>query len=344
MRTIRTGRLGAVVRRLHRDRVGLATGALAAEESPVKQRTSRRSFRARPVIAPIAFAIAGGAAAGLAAVLALVAMRVSLVEGGHADTSARIALATPLACGLAAGLLAVLLLHWCKVSDRDSQIGAAIAAAAPAFVLGHLSRLFDPALALAASHDAGRFSLAFWLSGCEWLERARAADVVMSAPGLRPVADAIGAEACAALAMCELVLFCGLLLVAVDRALATPLCVGCRRWCRRQGAAMRRSATMPPGLVVARASARDWHFFRELGPPRGRSSLHLDLAVCPGCNRMSSLDITLSRPLRQDITLVHDLRLGPDDLRTVRDMAAAAQRETIRAEHSTSVPVFVPRS
>ena len=276
--------------------------------------------------------------------LALVAIRISLVDSGHLEPAAHIALATPIACGLAGGLFAILLLRWFKISDRDSFIGTAIAAAAPVFALGHLSRLFDPALALAAGHDVAHFSLAFWLRGCEWLERARAADVVMSAPGLRPVSDVVGAEACAALAMCELVLFSGLLLAAVDRALSAPLCVGCRRWCRRQGASMQRSAAVPSGLVVARASARDWHFFRELGPPRGRSALHLDLAVCPTCNRMSSLAITLQRPLRQNLTLVHDLRLGPDDLRTVRDLAAAAQRAPVRTEHSSSVPVFVPRS
>lgn len=307
-------------------------------------RTPRRSFRARSRIAPVAVAIAAGAALGLAGVVALVAARVSLVAGGHVTASARIALATPLTCALVGGLLAVWLLHSFKVADRDTLIGGVIAAAAPAFALGHLSRLFDPGLALAGGGAGGHFSLLFWLRGCEWLEPARAADVVREAPGLRPLSDLVGIEACAALAMCELLLVAGLLLAAVDRALSAPLCVGCRRWCRRQAGALRRAASQPPETVIERASARDWHFFRELGPPRGRSALRLDLAACPSCDRMSAVNITLSRPLRPDLPLVRDLRLGPDDLRTVRDLAAAGRRIRAREEPSGSIPVFLPRS
>jgi hypothetical protein len=326
---------------------GLAAGALAAEEMPVTaHRVPRRSFaaRSRARVAHVSLAVAVGAASGIAAVIALVAARVALVAGGHhLAAEGYIALVTPLVCALGGGLLAIALLHRCKVADRDVLIGGAIAAAAPAFALGHLARLFDPATALAAGDAAGRLSLAFWLHGCEWLERARAADVVREAPGLRPVADLVGIEACAALAMCELLLVAGLLLAAVDRALATPLCPSCRRWCRRQGESVRRSAAAPPALVMARAGARDWHFFRELGPPRGRASLRLDLAACPTCDRMSALRIALDRPLRPAITLVRDLRLGPDDLRTVRELAAAARRRRALGEPSGSVPVFLPR-
>ena len=59
---------------------------------------------------------------------------------------------------------------------------------------------------------------------------------------------------------------------------------------------------------------------------------------------MSALDITLSRPLRADLTLVRYLRLGPDDLRTVRELAAAARRARSHADHTGSVPVFAPRA
>ena len=309
----------------------------------MKRRTSTRSFRAKPPIAGIVAAVLAGAVAGAAGVVAAVALRVSLVAGGHADASARLALVTPLVSALAGGLLAIGLLHRFRVSDRDTIIGVAIAAAAPAFALGHLSRLFDPALALAAGGEGGRFSLLFWLHGCEWLAPARAAEVVSGAPGLRPVSDAVGAEACAALAMCELLLVSGLLLAAVDRALDAPLCIGCRRWCRRQAAALRRSAAVPPAVVVDRASARDWHFFRELGPPRGRSSLRVDLAACPTCDRMSAVSIALTRPLRPELTLVRDLRLGPDDLRTVRELVAAA-RPAATASPRPIDAVFAPRS
>ncbi|HEU5060738.1 MAG TPA: hypothetical protein VFU21_29610 [Kofleriaceae bacterium] len=290
----------------------------------MKQRpSSSRPYRAPSVVAPIAMAIAAGAAVGVGAVIASIAARVSLVAGDHAGASDQLALVTPLLCALAGGLLSVYLLHHCKVSDRDSLIAAAIAAAAPAFAFGHLARLFDPALALAAGGDGGRLSFGFWIDGCQWLESARAPDVLRNAPGLRPVSSAIGIEGCAALAMCELLLVAGLLLAAVDRALDAPLCTGCRRWCRRQATAIRRSARAPLGAVIERASMRDWRFFRELGPPRGRAAIRLDLAACPSCDRMSAISVSLSRPLRQDRTLVRDLRLGPDDLRTIRQMAAA---------------------
>lgn len=308
------------------------------------RRRPHRSFAARSRVAPVALAIGAGAAGGIAAVLALAAARVWLVSGGqHLAAADRVALATPLLCGLAGGLLAVALLHRCKVADRDTLIAGAIAAAAPAFALGHLARLFDPAAALAAGGGTGGWSLAFWLHGCEWLERARAGEVVREAPGLRPLADLVGAEACAALAMCELLLVAGLLLAAVDRALAAPLCPGCRRWCRRQGEPVRRAAAAPLALVTARAAARDWHFFRQLGPPRGRTALCLELAACPTCDRMSALRIALGRPLRPALTLVRDLRLGPDDLRTVRELAAAARHRRSVGEASGSVPVFIPR-
>ena len=301
----------------------------------------RRSLHAPPIIAPIAIAIAAGTAAGVGAVLALLTARVSLTADGHGAASDAVALATPLACALAGGLLAVLLVHRFKVASRDTLIAAAIAAAAPAFAFGHLSRLFDPALALAAGGAGDRLSWAFWLHGTAWLEAARAPDVVSGAPGLRPVSGLVGVEACAALAMCELLLVAGLLLAAVDRALAAPLCVGCRRWCRRHAGALRRSAGMPPALVVERASVRDWRFFRDLGPPRGRAALRLDLAACPACDRMSAITIALTRPLRQDVTLVRDLRLGPDDLRTVRALVEAGRPVTSR---SGSVPILAPRS
>ena len=284
---------------------------------------SSRPYRAPSVIAPIAVAVTAGASGGIAAVLALVAARVSLVAGDHVAASDQLALFTPLSCALGGGLLAVFLLHWFKVSDRDTLIAAAIAAAAPAFAFGHLARLFDPALALAAAGGGDQLSFGFWLEGCRWMESARALDVLFGAPGLRPVSGLVGVEACAALAMCELLLVAGLLLAAVDRALAAPLCVGCRRWCRRQAGAIRRAADAPPATVIERASARDWRFLRELGAPRGGAAFHVHLATCPSCDRTSAASISLSRPLRRDLTLVRDVRLSRDDLRTLRAVAVA---------------------
>lgn len=304
-----------------------------------------RSFKTRSGTTPIALTVAAGMAAGVSAVLALLAARVALVESGHLAASGWLGLVTPLAGALAGGLLAAALLYLFKVSKRDALLCVVVFAAAPAFVLGHLSRLFDPLAALTAGSQADHFSLAFWLGGTEWLAGAHAADVVTSAPGLRPAADLVGVEGCAALAMCELALVSGLLLAAVDRALSAPLCVSCRRWCRRHSGALRRSAAPPPGLVVARANARDWHFFRQLGPAQGRAALRFDLASCPSCDRMSALSIALTRQLRPDLQLVRDIRLGPDDLRTMRDLVASApQRTSPHSGRTGQMPAFLPRS
>jgi hypothetical protein len=292
----------------------------------------RRSFRsARPsTITPVAIAITAGLVAGIGVLFAFVSARLGAA-------SEWMAIATPAWAALSGGLLTCLLLHLFKVSDRDVIIGSVVTVAAPAFALGHLSRLFDPAAALAS--EATRTSLTFWLRGYEWLESAPS--VIASAPGLRPVTAVIGVEGSAALAMCELLVVCGLLLAAVDRALAAPLCASCRRWCRREPGAIRRSAAAPLGLVIQRATARDWHFFRELGAPRARSALRIDLACCPTCDRMSAFSVALTRPLRAPVPLVRDIRLGPDDLRTVREMAGARPRA--RSNRPGSVPAFLPR-
>ncbi len=285
---------------------------------------SSRPYRAPSIALPITIAIVAGAAAGVASVLALVAARVSLVAGDQVGVADHIALFTPMSCALGAGILAVFLLHLCKVSERGVLITVAISAAAPAFALGHLARLFDPALALAAGGAGDRLSVAFWLDGCAWLESARAADIVFGAPGLRPVSGLVGIEACATLAMVELALVAGLLLAAIDQALDAPLCFGCRLWCRRQSGAIRRAADgLPPTAVIERAGVRDWRFLRELGAPRGGASLDVHLATCPSCDRTSEVSISLSRPLRRDLTLVRDLKISRDDLRTLRALAAA---------------------
>ena len=285
---------------------------------------SSRPYRAPSVIAPMSIAIAFGAAAAVGAVLALIAARVSLVAGQHTAVADQLALFTPLSCALGGGFLAVLLLHVFKVSDRTQLVSAAISAAAPAFAFGHLARLFDPALALAAAGAGDRLSFDFWLAGTRWMEYASAHDIVLAAPGLRPVSGLVGIEACAVLAMGELALVAGLLLAAVDQALDAPLCVGCRRWCRRQSGAIRRAADgLPASAVIDRAGVRDWRFLRELGAPRGGAALDVHLATCPSCDRTSAVSISLSRPLRRDLTLVRDLRLSRDDLRTLRALAAA---------------------
>jgi hypothetical protein len=198
-------------------------------------------------------------------------------------------------------------------------------------------RLFDPAAALVA----GGFDpllAGWWLAGFEWMTAPGIgiADLPVAAPGVRPLV-ALGAEASWALLACELLLVGGVLCAMVDRSLAAPLCSGCRRWCRREPGLARLAAPAWIEPVTARAHARDWHFFRQLGAARGGRALRLDLTRCPGCDRTAALSIALTRPFRSRRLLLADLRLGPDDLRTVKSLASPPVADSLRSAPPSSV-------
>ena len=248
-----------------------------------------------------------------------------------AATGALLAVLGPAAAAVLAGLIAVTVLRSGKVASRDAYLGCAAGAAAPVWMAGQLTRLLDAGAGAGAAAGggqagAGLFSPALWLEGTGWIgrEAAGAADVAGRAPGLEPVVAMIGEAGAWVLLGCELLLVAGVLCALIDRALAAPLCSACCRWCRRTQGAARVADRTDAARVVDRAMARDWMFFRGLGPAHGRRALRMDLASCPGCDRTSSLSIARVRPLLRDRVLVADLRMGPDDLRTVRGLADGA--------------------
>lgn len=286
----------------------------------MSSRAGKRPSSYRPprrgAVGPAALAAPVGALAGLALAAGAVAWRA--VAGAPAE--GWIGLAAPAASALAAGACAAWILRALRVASRDVTLGCVAGAAAPAWLAAQLARLLDPAAALAAGGGGPGAAVASALGGAGWPGAAVGlGELPGAAPGLAPVAALSGAVLWVLLA-CELALVAGALCAVVDRALSAPLCVACQRWCRRSRGVARLAAAAPDRLVIGRAQARDWRFFRELGPPRGHGTLRIDLAACHRCDRTSALTLAHERPLRRDRVLVLDLRLGPDDLRTVQQL------------------------
>jgi hypothetical protein len=160
------------------------------------------------------------------------------------------------------------------------------------------------------------------------------------APGLRRVTAEIGTDGAWIALACELLFAAALVVTAADLALRAPLCGACRRWCRRQAGVVSCAAHEPIDRVTQRAVARDWLFFRGLGPPAGRTALRIDLAICPsrGCDRSSAVSVWLVRPLLPASPVVIDLRIGADDLRTIVAMRqrTRTRRPSLRRPATTS--------
>ena len=300
------------------------------DRSPQRRASFRRTRGG--AVGPVTAAALAGLVGGLALVAGSLALRFAAAGASPpaAATGALIAVLGPAAAAVLAGAIAVSVLRAGKVASRDSYLGCAAGAAAPVWMAGQLTRLVDAGAGASAASggEAGAaiFSPALWLEGMGWISReaAGAADVAGRAPGLEPVASMIGAAGAWVLLGCELLLVAGILCALIDRALAAPLCSACWQWCRRTRGAARVADRTDAARVVDRAMARDWMFFRGLGAPGGRRALRMDLARCPGCDRTSSLSIARVRPLLRDRVLVADLRMGPDDLRTVRSLADGA--------------------
>lgn len=111
----------------------------------------------------------------------------------------------------------------------------------------------------------------------------------------------------------------GVLWLAADTCLSGPFCYVCERWGKRTRDVARR-APASPNRAVQHVHARDWAFFRNLGPQEGGTWLRFDTASCPACNRMHTLSLTLVRRWWSNRTLIQDARLTEDDLRTVRTL------------------------
>jgi hypothetical protein len=236
-----------------------------------------------------------------------------------------LAAAAPLPSAMIAAAAAGSALHWRKVCGRGAVHAGVIATALLVLLAAQLVRFVDVAalssgggVAALLQPGAWRDALALPLS---------LADVTRTVPGLAAVRDLVGAEGVWVFLAVELALVIGLAWWMAARALAAPLCAVCRTWCVRQrGIVERAGDAAAPDLVRQRAAARDWRFFRDLGPARGGSSLRFDLARCPRCDRSNAVSVMWERPLWRDRCLIGDMRLHSDDVRTLIGLVDASGR------------------
>jgi hypothetical protein len=290
------------------------------EESTLKQdRRRRRSYASlrRSSAGPLLLSHVVGLAAGALTALVLVAGSATLGEAGS-----WLAVVTPLASAMVAAAAAGSILHWRKVGGRAAVHTGVIGTALLVLVAAQFVRVADlAALWRAGGFDALR-SPALWTAALGLPSFSGAGG---TAPGIAAVRELLGGDAVWVFLVVELALVVGLAWWMSGRALAAPLCVSCHTWCVRQrGVVARAGNAAAPDVVRQRATARDWRFFRELGPARGGPSLRFDLARCPSCERSNAVSVMWERPHWRDRCLVGDLRLGSDDMRTLRDLMMEA--------------------
>ena len=293
--------------------------------------------------AALCLAVAAALAAGGVMVAVSVAGRVAL--GGDGEVGGWMAAAAPLAAVLAAAATSATLLHWRKVSSRAALVWGAGIPALVAFALAQAARLLDAGAVAGGPHQAADLmTTAPWGRGLAWLGAQDLSGAgwlhsLARAPALAPLSHLAGHQAgwaLPAIALAELFLAAAAVLFVSKRALSAPLCTACRRWCRRHRGVLTRGAGAVPLLMVERAEARDWLFFQRLGPARpGSLRLRFDLARCPSCDRSNALSVSLVRPLGRERVLVRDLRLGPDDMRTVTYLGRdSAEAQPPRPQHA----------
>jgi hypothetical protein len=250
------------------------------------------------------------------AAVALVGVAAAALAGAGADSW--LAAATPIAAAMFAGATAGSILHWRKVCGRSAVHFAVVATALCVLLTAQILRVADMASLLRSAGIDALFRGATWSAAIDLpapLGDAR------GLAGLEAVRAVFGVQGMWVFVVTELALVVGLAWWMAGRALAAPLCVACREWCVRQrGVVERAGDAAAPDLVRQRVTARDWRFFRDLGPARGGSSLRFDLARCPRCDRSNAVSVMWERPLWRDRCLIGDLRLGSDDLRTLLEL------------------------
>jgi len=288
--------------------------------APSKQRRQRsRTFR-HSAVGPFLFAIGFGWTAALATALVLVVVAAALKKPAM---SAWLAVVTPIASAMVGAAAAGSILHWRKVCGRGAVHVGVIGTALWVLLIAQFVRFID--IAALAQLDGLRALLrpAYWVAVWQlpvWAPPSLESPV----PGLAAVSAMVGSDALWVFLTVEVALVLGLAWWMAGRALASPLCVACRAWCVRQRGVVERAAdTAQPDVVRQRVAARDWRFFRDLGPARGGSSLRFDLARCPRCDRSNAVSVMWERPLWRDRCLIGDLRLGSDDIRTLLDLVDA---------------------
>jgi len=241
--------------------------------------------------------------------------------GAHA-AGPWLAVATPIASAMLAAAAAGSILHWRKVISRGAVHAGVIGTALVVLVAAQFMRVVDLAALLRQTGVVTLVAADTWSAA--FAPPSFSLSPLASAPGLLAVADLAGRDAVWVFAVTQLALVLGLAWWMAGRTLAAPLCVACHAWCVRQrGVVERAGDTAAPEVVRQRAAARDWGFFRELGPARGGASLRFDLARCPSCDRSNAISVMYERPMWRDRCLVGDLRLGADDMRTLLGLVDA---------------------
>jgi len=262
-------------------------------------------------------ALAIGLVAGGVTALAVIAIAAAL---GGAFAGPWLAAAAPIASAMIAGAAAGSVLHWRKVCGRGAVHAGVIVTALLVLLAAQFVRFLDIA---ALSQDGGALALlrpGAWRAALA-LSLSSPAELPRTIPGLVAVRDLVGGEGVWVFLAIELALVTGLAWWMAARALASPLCTVCRTWCVRQrGVVERAGDAAAPDLVRQRAAARDWRFFRDLGPARGGSSLRFDLARCPRCDRSNAVSVMWERPIWRDRCLIGDLRVHSDDVRTLLEL------------------------
>lgn len=161
------------------------------------------------------------------------------------------------------------------------------------------------------------------LVGCAlaWLLRlspdsVSAADAVGAADAIAGLLSAPGPLELYVTFASEAVLI-GVLAVAMSTGMTARLCNWCEAPCEILHDAARR-VPAPAEEVRDRLAARDWLFFRNLGPPPAdaREYIRFDLGSCT-CGLTRTVWVTHVRP-GLDVALVKDCRQTPEDVRTIR--------------------------
>jgi len=284
------------------------------------RRRSHRSYALLRRSSPVSVLLAAGLGllAGVATAILLVASAALFpVPAPWLTVIASVASA------VVAGTTTGAVLHRCKVAGQVAVPGAIFATSMILLLGGQVVGLAE------LSQYWHQVGLGAVIAADAWVAAVDRMTSVVSAldravPGLVAASAIAGREGWWIVAAGELALVLGVGLWVSRRALAAPFCVACRAWCVRQ----RRVAECAghaavPAVVRQRAAARDWRYFRELGPARGGSSLRFDLVHCPRCTRNNAVSVTWERPMGRNRRLVGDLRLGSDDLRTLRELALA---------------------
>ncbi len=254
-------------------------------------------------------------------ITALVVIAVAAALGG-AVAGPWLAAAAPIPSAMIAGAAAGSVMHWRKVCGRGGVYLGVIATAVLVLLAAQFVRFLDVA---ALSQDGGAMALlrpGAWRAALA-LSLSSPAELPRAIPGLVAVRDLVGPDGVWVFLAIELAFVIGLAWWMAARALAAPLCTVCRTWCVRQrGVVERAGDAAAPDLVRQRAAARDWRFFRDLGPARGGSSLRFDLARCPRCDRSNAVSVMWERPIWRDRCLIDDLRVHSDDVRTLLELVA----------------------